>query len=121
WIDQYSGETLAWLDATPAQRLYDLAIVLHTGETAWPWAIVLGITGASVLLFWITGFLIWLQARRVAIRIDANSPLSQADTLVFVASEGGSTWGFARTLHDALVKSGHRVHTSGLENFQTTA
>jgi sulfite reductase (NADPH) flavoprotein alpha-component len=121
WIDQYSGGTLAWLDATPAQRLYDWAIALHTGETAWPWAVVLGITGASVLLFWITGFLIWLQARRVAIRIDANSPLAQADTLVFVASEGGSTWGFAQTLHDALVKGGHRVHTTGLENFQTTA
>jgi sulfite reductase (NADPH) flavoprotein alpha-component len=41
--------------------------------------------------------------------------------LIFVASEGGSTWGFAQTLQDALRKCGHRVHTSALENFQTTA
>lgn len=121
WVDRYSGETLAWQEATPARRLYDWAVVLHTGESAWPWAVVLGLVGASVPLFWITGLLIWWQARCEAIRIDANSPLAQADTLMFVASEGGSTWGFACTLHDALVRCGHRVHTTGLEHFQAAA
>lgn len=120
WIDRYTGRTLAWQDATMAQRVYEWAVVLHTGESAWPWAVALGLVGASVLLFWITGLLIWLEARRQAVRITDNSPLAQADVLVFVASEGGSTWGFARTLHDALVRCGHRVHTSGLENFRTT-
>lgn len=121
WVDRYSGKTLAWQETTLAKRLYDWAVILHTGESAWPWAVVLGLTGASVLLFWFTGLPIWLQERRQAIRIDANSPLAVADTLVFVASEGGSTWGFAKTLHDTLVQRGHRVHTSGLENFQTAA
>ncbi|MBN8763173.1 MAG: flavodoxin domain-containing protein [Thiobacillus sp.] len=41
--------------------------------------------------------------------------------LIFVASEGGSTWGFAQALHDALSHTGHRVYTSALELFQTTA
>ncbi|WBY03929.1 PepSY domain-containing protein [Ramlibacter tataouinensis] len=121
WIDRYSGQVLAWQDATPARRVHDWAVVLHTGESAWPWAVVLAVVGASVLLFWITGLLIWWQVRREAIRIADNSPLAQADVLVFVASEGGSTWGFAQTLHDALVRCGHRVHTSGLEHFQTAA
>lgn len=121
WIDRYSGQALAWQDATAARRAYDWAVVLHTGESAWPWAVVLGLVGAGVLLFWITGLLIWWSARREAVRIDDNSPLAQADVLVFVASEGGSTWGFARTLHDALVRCGHRVHTSGLEHFRTAA
>lgn len=121
WIDRYSGETLAWQDAPPAQRLYDWAVVLHTGESAWPWAVILGLAGASVPLFWITGLLIWWQARRAAVRIANNSPPAQADTLIFVASEGGSTWGFARTLHDALAQNGHRVHTAGLEHFRTAA
>src|SRR5690606_37719709 len=53
--------------------------------------------------------------------ITGNSPLAQADVLIFVASEGGSTWGFAQTLQDALAHRGHRVHTSALEDFQTTA
>lgn len=121
WADRYSGETLAWQDATPAQRLYDWARLLHTGETAWPWAVVLGLAGASVPFFWLTGLLVWWQGRRETVRIAANSPLEKADTLVFVASEGGSTWGFAQTLHDALVRQGHRVHTAGLEEFRTAA
>lgn len=120
WIDRYSGQTLAWQDATLAQRIYDWAVVLHTGEGAWPWAVVLALVGASVLLFWWSGMVIWWQARRQTPRLTGNSPLAQADVLIFVASEGGSTWGFAQALHDALTRSGHRVHTSALEHFQTT-
>ena len=121
WIDRYSGQMLAWQDATLAQRVYDLAVVLHTGEAAWPWAVVLGFVGASVLLFWLSGVVIWWQARRQTPHITGNTSLAQADVLIFVASEGGSTWGFAQTLQDALSQGGHRVHTSALENFQTTA
>ena len=120
WIDRYSGQMLAWQDATLAQRVYDWAVVLHTGEAAWPWAVVLGLVGASVLLFWLSGVVIWWQARRQAPHITGNTPLAQADVLIFVASEGGSTWGFAQTLQDALSQGGHRVHTSALENFRTT-
>ncbi len=121
WIDRYSGQMLAWQDATLAQRVYDWAVVLHTGEAAWPWAVVLGLVGASVLLFWLSGLVIWWQARRQAPRITGNTTLAQADVLIFVASEGGSTWGFAQTLQDALNQCGHRVHTGALEHFQTTA
>lgn len=121
WIDRYSGQTLAWQDATLAQRINDWALVLHTGEGAWLWAVVLGLVGASVLLFWLSGVVMWWQARRLVPHITGNSPLAQADVLIFVASEGGTTWGFAQTLHDALSHGGHRVHTSALEEFQTAA
>lgn len=120
WIDRYSGQMLAWHESTLAQRVYDLALALHTGETAWLWAIILGLAGASVLLFWWSGLVIWWQARRLAPHITGNAPLAQADVLIFVASEGGSTWGFAQTLQDALRQRGHRVHTSALEHFQVT-
>ena len=121
WIDRYSGQMLAWQDATIAQRVNDWAVVLHTGEASWPWAVILGLMGASLLLFWLSGAVIWWQARRSAPHITGNTPLGQADVLIFVASEGGSTWGFAQALQDALSQAGHHVHTSALENFQTTA
>lgn len=121
WIDRYSGQMLAWQDATVAQRVNNLAKALHTGETSWLWAAVLGFAGASLLVFWLSGVVIWWQARGQTPKITGNTPLAQADVLIFVASEGGSTWGFAQTLHEALSQSGHRVHTSALENFKTTA
>ena len=121
WVDRYSGQTLAWQPATTAQRLQDWAMVLHTGESAWAWALVLGLGALSIPLFWVTGLLLWLQARRLVPRIGDNSALPQADTLIFVASENGSTWGFAEALHTALVGAGHKMHTSGLENFRAGA
>jgi len=121
WIDRYSGQMLAWQDASLAQRVVDLARVLHTGESAWLWAVVLALAGASVLLFWLSGLVMWWQARSQMPQITGNAPMAQADVLIFVASEGGSTWGFAQTLQDALSQCGHRVHTSALEHFQTSA
>lgn len=120
WMDRYGGQTLAWQDATAARRIDDWARVLHTGESAWPWAVALGLSGLSVLLFWATGVLIWWQEWQSAVRIADDSAPQQADVLIFVASEGGSTWGFAQALHGALVRAGHRVHSTGLEHFQTT-
>ena len=121
WIDRSTGQTLAWQPATTAQRVQDWAMVLHTGESAWAWAAVLGLGGLSIPVFWVTGLLLWLQARRQVPRIADNSALPQADTLIFVASENVSTWGFAEALHTALVRAGHKVHTSGLENFRAGA
>lgn len=118
WIDRHSGQTLAWHDASTAQRINDWAVLLHTGEGAWAWALVLGLAGLSIPLFWVTGLMLWWQTRSQRPRLARNSAPAQADTLVFVASENGSTWGFAQALHAALVRSGHAVHTSGLENFQ---
>ena len=118
WIDRYSGQTLAWQDATAAQRVHDWAQLLHTGDGAWAWALVLAAMGASIPLFWITGVLLWWQARRSRPVIEGNAPLAQADSLIFVASEGGSTWGFAQALHAALAATGHRVHTTALEHWR---
>jgi sulfite reductase (NADPH) flavoprotein alpha-component len=121
WIDRRSGETLAWQATAMPQRLYDWVTLLHTGEGAWVWAVVLGFVGASIPLFWITGSLLWWQARSLTPRITDNASVSQANMLIFVASESGTTWGFAQALHQALVHNGHRVHVGALENFQTGA
>lgn len=121
WIDRYSGRMLAWQDATLAQQVNDWAVVLHTGEAAWPWAAVLALVGASVVLFWVSGVVIWWQARQLVPRIADNANPNEADVLIFVASEGGSTWGFAQTLHTALTGAGHRVRSAPLERFETTA
>ncbi|HPO17964.1 MAG TPA: PepSY domain-containing protein [Rubrivivax sp.] len=120
WIDRGSGHTLAWVEASSAQRVHDWAMLLHTGEGAWVWAIVLGLAGASIPLFWATGLLLWWQTRRRVPRIDHNSAVQQAEMLIFVASESGATWGFAQALHEGLVRGGHKVHSAGLEHFQAT-
>lgn len=122
WLDRHSGKPLASRPAGTAQRLYDGALMLHSGEGSWwLWAVLLGLGGASIPLFWLSGLLIWWRAGRNKLRPAGNEALVRADTLIFVASEGGSTWRFAQCLHDALRRAGRRVHCAPLEQFQAPA
>jgi len=118
WIDRRSGHVLAWHPASVARTAYDWIYALHTGQGLWAWALVLGLAGLCIPVFWVTGFLIWRQGRAQVPRLENNSPARRADTLIFVASEGGTTWGFAQALHEALARNGHAVHTAPLERFQ---
>lgn len=118
WVDRRSGHVLSWQPAPAARIVYDWVYALHTGQGLWAWAWVLGLAGLSIPGFSITGFLLWWQGRAWRPRLENNSPARRAEMLVFVASEGGTTWGFAMALHDALVRNGHAVHTAPLERFQ---
>lgn len=120
WIDRHSGALLTWEDATFAQRAYDWALLLHAGELAWLWALLLALATASIPLFWLTGVIIWWQGRSARPRVAHQSTPDRAEMLIFVASEGGSTWGFVQALHEALHQAGHAVHTAALEQFQIT-
>ena len=118
WIDRYSGQMLASQDTTMAQKVYDWALVLHTGEGAWPWAVVLGFVGASVLLFWWSGVVIWWQARRLVPRISGNSPFG-AGRCAPLCRQRRRHLGICPGAARGAGPSGHRVHTGALEHFQT--
>ena len=45
-----------------------------------------------------TGVVVWLAGRRGRPRLQGNAPIGRAETVILVGSEGGTTWGFARTL-----------------------
>src|SRR5690606_37258019 len=64
-----------------------------------------------------TGVLVWLAGRRGRPRIRDNQPAGRAETILLVGSEGGSTWGFAATLHAALTEAGQRVHVAPMSAF----
>jgi sulfite reductase (NADPH) flavoprotein alpha-component len=78
------------------------------------------LAGASVVLFWASGCRHLVAGAPLVPRMATTARRAQADMLIFVASENGSTWGFAQALHDALVRAGHKVHSAPLEHFQTT-
>ena len=74
-------------------------------------------TALAVPVMSVTGVLVWASRRRARPRIKANISSQAANTVILVGSEGGSTWGFARTLHDALTANGHKVHTGAMDSF----
>lgn len=117
YLDQGTGEMLIWADAGTWQRFSETIYMLHTGQGMASLGLILGLMALGAPFMAVTGVILWVQARRARPRITGNVAAGQADTVLLVGSEGGSTWGFAATLQDALTQAGHKVHAAPMSQF----
>ena len=117
YFDQGTGELLGWADLSRWQRISETIYMLHTGQGAATLGVVLGMMALGVPAMGGTGVLLWLGRRRGSPRIRGNQLAGRAQTILLVGSEGGSTWGFAATLHKALSAMGQSVHTAPMSSF----
>lgn len=117
YLDQGTGDILVWADAGTWQRFNETIYMLHTGQgMAWL-GVILGLMALGAPFMAVTGVILWVQTRRARPRIKGNITAGQADTILLVGSEGGSTWGFAATLHAALTQAGGKVHAAPMSQF----
>lgn len=112
YIDQTSGQWLSYQPHDKTHMVYEFIYMLHTGEGLWWLTLILGLTALTVPVMAVTGPMIWWKRYRSKPKITANSGPNAADSVILVGSESNTTWGFAKTLHNSLVQSGHRVHTA---------
>lgn len=117
YLDQGTGATLGWSDLSRWERASETIYMLHTGKGAALLGLVLGLMALAVPAMGVTGAVLWLKGRRGRPRIRGNVPPSRAETVILVGSEGGSTWGFAATLHAALTRAGQQVHLAPMSAF----
>ncbi len=119
FIDQFTGEIVSQPSHSLSQKIFDWIMFLHTAEGSLSLSIILGITGLSVPLFGITGIVVWARRQRTgAGRIKHNVAAHQAEMVILVGSEGGSTWGFAKNLHVNLTKSGIKTHINSMNKLR---
>ncbi len=117
-LDQGTGAQLAWTYLTGWERASETIYMLHTGHGAATLGLVLGLMTLGMPAMGVTGVVVWLAGRRGRPRIRGNQPAGRAKTILLVGSEGGSTWGFAATLHAALTQAGQSVHTAPMSAFK---
>ncbi|MFP1631935.1 PepSY domain-containing protein [Zhengella sp. ZM62] len=117
YLDQGTGSLLSWADLTGWERVSETIYMLHTGQGAAALGLVLGLMALGVPAMGATGVLVWLAGRRGRPRVRGNRPAGHAETILLVGSEGGSTWGFAATLHAALTHAGQSVHVGPMSGF----
>lgn len=116
-LDTGTGKVLSSAVPTVWERATDIVLMLHTGQGAAVLGLILGLMALTVPVLALTGVVHWLAARRSGTRLRGNVAAGQAETILLVASEGGTTWGFARTLRNALTAAGHSVHAAPLSQF----
>ncbi|MCX2698536.1 PepSY domain-containing protein, partial [Ochrobactrum chromiisoli] len=117
YIDQGTGALIGWSDLTEWQRLSETIYMLHTGRGASVLGLLLGLMALGVPVMAGTGVFLWSNGRHGRPRIRENVAAGRAETIILVGSEGGSTWGFAATLHAALSNFGQTVHAAPMSAF----
>ncbi|MBZ4023318.1 N-acetylglucosamine transferase [Rhodobacter sp. TJ_12] len=117
-IDPGTGAVLSVTTPGWLERIGALMVMVHTGRGAATLGLILGLMSAMVPVLGWSGFRQWQGARRYGARIKGNAKPAKAETVILVASEGGTTWGFARSLHDGLRQAGQKVHTGAIASFE---
>lgn len=93
-----------------------LSLDLHTGRTSIGWAIVLGSASLNILAFIYTGFVMTFKRSRTKIRNKFKS--ADAEIVLLVGTENGSTLFFANQIHQQLLADGKRSFMTEMDKYQ---
>jgi sulfite reductase (NADPH) flavoprotein alpha-component len=114
-VNQVTGDVLSEVKYPSAILLTNLSLELHTGRSSSIWAIILAIASANILFFIYSGFAMTLKRR--ANRTKNKFKADESEFIILVGSENGSTFGFARVVHQALIKQGKKSYLTELNNY----
>lgn len=103
-INQFNGAVIQEVHIPTIARFKELNLVLHTGKTSWVWALILTLASANLLYFIYSGIVIW--RKRTGTKIKNIISPDQAEIILIVGSENGSTLGFAQAIHSQLLTNG---------------
>lgn len=103
-INQVNGSVVEESKYPYAALLENLSLDLHTGRTSIIWAIILGLASLNILFFIYTGFAITFKRTRTKIKNKFKA--EQAEIVILVGTENGSTLYFANQIHKQLLADG---------------
>ncbi|TDG36504.1 FAD-binding oxidoreductase [Pedobacter changchengzhani] len=114
-VNQLTGDVLSTQFLSKTKQLVNLSMDLHTGKTSAIWAVVLGIASVNILFFIYSGFAIWWKRRQVKIKNKYKA--SEAEFILLVGSENGTTFHFAKAIYHQLLKSEKAVYIGQLNDY----
>ncbi|MBD1420757.1 PepSY domain-containing protein [Sphingobacterium chuzhouense] len=114
-INQVTGEIVEETRYPYSLILEKLSLDLHTGRTNAIWAIILGFASLNILFFIYTGFVITF--RRKGTKIKNKFDASNAEYVILVGTENGSTLSFANKIHEQLLALGYKSFLTEMNRF----
>ena len=115
-VNQLTGKVENETIYPTSKVLENLSLNLHTGRTNMLWAIILGIASLNTLFFIYSGFAITLK--RKATKIKNKYKTEDAETIILVGSENGSTLTFANKIHQQFLDAGEKSFLTELNQYK---
>lgn len=115
-VNQVNGDIISESILPYAAVLEKINIDLHTGRTSIIWAIILGLASLNILVFIYTGFVITFK--RSKSKIKNKFKANEAEIIILVGSENGTTLFFANQIQKQLISDGKKVYLSEMNKYQ---
>ncbi|QKZ12580.1 PepSY domain-containing protein [Spirosoma sp. KUDC1026] len=114
-VNQITGDILSE-DRYPATVLLaNLSLNLHTGRASGIWAFILAVAAGNILFFIWSGFAITLKRR--GNRVKNKYGADDSRFVILVGSENGSTFRYAQSVYEQLLKQGEKAYLTELNNY----
>lgn len=118
-VQQYNGQVISQKKQNLIAAGSYYSLLLHTGEGSFIWSIILALTCFAILFFVFSGFSMTLNRKKKTSLINNKFSKDNAEYIILVGSETGSTFKFATIFYNALIAANKTVFLSELNNYTT--
>lgn len=106
-VNQFTGDVLSDIQLPNVTLFSNLSVNLHTGKGSILWSIILAIATANILFFIYSGFAMTLKRRKS--RLKNKFKPQDAEIIILVGSENGSTINYANAFYKQLIATGKKA------------
>src|SRR5690606_37838487 len=116
-VNQINGEIVEETMHPYALVLEKLSLDIHTGRTSIIWAIILGLSSLNIVAFIYTGFVI--TRRRTRTKVKNKFTATEAEIVLLIGTENGSTLLFANQIHKQLLANNRKSFLAEMNSWET--
>ncbi|WP_028872038.1 PepSY domain-containing protein [Psychroserpens burtonensis] len=116
-FNQYSGDIVSEQPYAMVQMASQWSFVLHTGSGTIVWSVVLFLVCIGLLFFIYTGFAMTLKRLKNNEKVSNSIMKDDAEYIILVGSETGTTYTFATLFFKALITAGEKAFISDLNSY----
>ena len=118
-INQFNGQIIGHKKQSLSLLGSHYSLLLHTGAGSILWSIILLLSCLAILFFIFSGFYMTVKRRRKATSINNNTLKDEAEFIILVGSETGTTIRFATAFKNALIQANKAVFITELNMYSS--
>jgi sulfite reductase (NADPH) flavoprotein alpha-component len=118
-VNQFTGQIISKKKQSLVAFGSYYSLLLHTGKGSILWSIVLLLACFAILFFVFSGFSMTLKRRKKTTLIKNKFNKDEAEYIILVGSETGSTFKYATAFYNALLTVDKSVYVSELNQYTT--